>query len=61
MACELVAIEDNQHRTLKPAQRDNNAGEPAEAAANIGELPTLTDQGEQQYPPARARGWFSRR
>ena len=34
---------------------DDRAGEPVEeAVANVtGELPTMTDQDEQQYPPSR--------
>jgi len=57
MASELVAIEDNQKLTLRPI--DQNIGptgepiEPASAAANTGELPTLTDQGEGGYPSIR--------
>ena len=57
MAAELVAIEDNQRATLKPVPAEG--GEPvesAEIAANSGEVPTLTDQGEQVYPPRRAKG-----
>ena len=65
MATELVAIEDGQKSTLKPI--DQNLGplgepiEPMEAVRNAGEFPTLTDQGEAQYPatqskkPARSR------
>jgi len=54
MATELVAIEDNQRSTEVPV--DQNLGplgepiEPIEAVKNSGEFPTLTDQGEQQYP-----------
>jgi Protein of unknown function (DUF2934) len=60
MARELVAIEDNGKLTLQPVAADAARlaewGEPVEpviAAENIGELPTLADQGEQQYPPRR--------
>ena len=58
MARELIAIEDNFQDTLKPAPpmgADDRAGEPVEeAVANVtGELPTMTDQDEQQYPPSR--------
>ncbi len=60
MARELVAIEDNFKTTLQPiateAEKIGNWGEPVEpalAAENIGEMPTLADQGEQQYPPHR--------
>ncbi len=55
MASELVAIEDNQMATTIPVS-EAHAGEPveeAEIAANAGEFPTITDQGEQSYPPAR--------
>ena len=59
MAAELVAIEDNYQATLKPVARDADdpeiaatSAEPPEAA-NTGELPTLTDEGEQIYPPSR--------
>ena len=58
MARELIAIEDNFQDTLKPAPpmgADDRAGEPVEeAVANVtGELPTMTDQDEQRYPPSR--------
>jgi Protein of unknown function (DUF2934) len=60
MARELVAIEDNLKLTLQPVDADAARlaawGEPVEptiAAENTGELPTLDDQGEQQYPPRR--------
>jgi hypothetical protein len=60
MACELVAIEDNQKLTLKPISAGTHgpAGEPIEpleAVENVGEFPTLTDQGEEQVFPKRAR------
>ena len=47
-ASELVAIEDNQRATLIPVSA--NESEPIEAVTNQGEFPTLTDQGEQQWP-----------
>jgi Protein of unknown function (DUF2934) len=59
MASELVAIEEGQKSTLKPI--DQHLGptgepiEPAEAAENVGELPTLTDQGEGGYPSTRRK------
>jgi hypothetical protein len=60
MARELVAIEDNQKLATKPVRRDPadptiaaDEVEPAAPAAAEGELPTLTDEGEQQYPPSR--------
>jgi len=56
-ARELVAIEDNQKATLKPAPDPERAGrepvEPLAAAENAGEFPTLTDQGEEQTAPER--------
>lgn len=64
MATELVAIEENQLSTLKPVGADpvarsptNEPVEPLLAVKNVGEFPTLTDQGEEQtYPSERARG-----
>lgn len=47
-ATELVAIEDGQLATLKPIATAES--EPIEAVRNQGEFPTLTDQGEQQWP-----------
>jgi hypothetical protein len=65
MARELVAIEDNTPLALRPAPHegaDGPAGEPIEgaSAAVTGELPTMDDQGERQYPPSRSRSdaWF---
>jgi DUF2934 family protein len=56
-ARELVAIEDNQKSTLKPAPDPERPGrepvEPLAAVANAGEFPTLTDQGEGRAAPAR--------
>jgi hypothetical protein len=62
MASELVAIEDNQLLATKPVRRDPDdpsiAGDEVEpagpAAAATGDLPTLTDEGEQTYPPSRS-------
>lgn len=61
LASELVAIEENHRLAMIPVDRDPEdssiAGERAEpagpAAAAAGELPTLTDEGEQVYPPTR--------
>ena len=47
-ACELIAIEDGQMATLQPVQQP--ISEPLAAVTNQGEFPTLTDQGEQQWP-----------
>lgn len=49
-ARELIAIEDGQKATLQPVQPP--MPEPLEAVTNQGEFPTLTDQGEQQWPAA---------
>ena len=47
-ASELIAIEDGQLGTLKPVETTRS--EPIEAVTNQAEFPTLTDQGEQQWP-----------
>ena len=59
-ARELVAIEDNYDDTLKPNPiedfENSPTGEPVEpieAVRNLGEFPTLTDQGEEEVFPAR--------
>jgi hypothetical protein len=60
-ACELVAIEENYKDTLKPNPTEeferSPSGEPIEpiaAVRNLGEFPTLTDQGEEAVFPERA-------
>jgi hypothetical protein len=59
LARELVAIEDNQKLATKPLPREEAMGpsgepiEPIEAVENLGEFPTITDQGESSYPPRR--------
>jgi hypothetical protein len=60
MARELIAIEDNQKLATKPVRRDPEDPsiaaaevEPAEPAAAGGDIPTMTDEGEQVYPPTR--------
>jgi hypothetical protein len=60
MATELVAIEENQLDTLKPNPihdyEDNPTTEqiePLEVMKNVGEFPTLTDQGEEATFPDR--------
>jgi hypothetical protein len=58
----LIAIEDNPHAGTLPnpmTQPDKIGpqGEPIEPIAEVadeGEFPTLTDQGEQVYPPRRS-------
>lgn len=60
----LLAIEDDPKAGTLPnplSHRDNIGpeGEPIESARvleNEGEFPTLTDQGEQTYPPRRPGG-----
>lgn len=52
-AREMVAIEDSHEATLKPLPE--RAGEPVEpvlAAENLGDLPSLTDQGDQIPTPS---------
>jgi hypothetical protein len=59
----LIAIEDDPKAGTLPnplSRRDNIGpeGEPIEPTAevdNLGEFPTLTDQGDQIYPPRRPR------
>jgi hypothetical protein len=60
-ASELVAIEENYKSTLKPnptEQYENSPTgepvEPLEAVRNLGEFPTLTDQGEEPVFPDRS-------
>jgi hypothetical protein len=58
-ASELVAIEDNQRLTTRPAPASESLGptgepvEPIQAVENLGEFPTLTDQGEERTFPSR--------
>lgn len=57
-ASELVAIEDNQKSTTRPAPAPGSNPdtiEPIEAVENAGEFPTLTDQGEEQTYPQRRK------
>ena len=60
-ASELVAIEESYRDTLKPnptqAFENSPTGEPVEpieAVRNLGEFPTLTDQGEEAVFPDRS-------
>jgi hypothetical protein len=59
-ARELVATEQNQKQTTKPVTRDAKEGrepvEPASTMKNLGEFPTLTDQGEGKVAPERSAG-----
>jgi hypothetical protein len=61
MASELVAIEDSQKKTTRKVRRAagnpeiaQDRAEPTKPAAAMGEVPTMTDAGEQTYPPSRA-------
>jgi hypothetical protein len=62
MAHELVAIEENsdlalQPNPLRPGEETLERDEPVERAElmdNLGEFPTLTDQGEERTVPKRA-------
>ncbi|MDB5569951.1 MAG: hypothetical protein JWN93_1134 [Hyphomicrobiales bacterium] len=61
MASELVAIEESYRDTLKPnplPEYENNPTtepvEPIEPMRNLGEFPTLVDQGEEETYPDRA-------
>jgi hypothetical protein len=49
-ARELVAIEQNQKQTTKPVASTPKS-EPAGLVKNLGEFPTLTDQGEGMAAP----------
>jgi hypothetical protein len=57
-ATELVAIEDNQSLAMEPIPQPgdlSDSGEPIEQAAtmrNLGDFPTMTDQGEEQTYPS---------
>lgn len=64
MACELVAIEDNQRAATKPnpvATEGEEAihpepVEPIEAVESLGDLPGRTDQAEgRDYPKRKGR------
>lgn len=68
-ASELVAIEDNQMQATKPLVGEERAGpesepiaasgpegepiEPSVAVESLGDMPGLTDQGEEQGVPRR--------
>jgi hypothetical protein len=61
LASELVAIEENSTLMLKPNPLQpgeeimpDEPGEPLEVEQNLGEFPTLTDQGEEQTVPSLA-------
>lgn len=54
LASELIAIEEAGDTGLKPVEASGPFGEPIEEAApvaNLGEFPTMVDEGEQTYPP----------
>ncbi|GGF89626.1 hypothetical protein GCM10007301_56930 [Azorhizobium oxalatiphilum] len=51
MAKEIIAQEDGYLATTRPVSEDTVDAEPASLQDNLGEFPTLTDQGEGS-PPA---------
>ena len=54
LASELIAIEEAGDTALKPVEETGPFGEPVEETApvaNLGEFPTISDEGEQTYPP----------
>ncbi|MGV8840023.1 MAG: DUF2934 domain-containing protein [Bauldia sp.] len=56
LASELIAIEEAGDTALKPVETAGPFGEPVEETApvaNLGEFPTIVDEGEQTYPPRR--------
>jgi hypothetical protein len=65
-ARELVAIEENIDITLKLIPRPDDLGpygepiEPIEPARNVGETPTLVDQGEEETIPHRRIDQFAK-
>ncbi|MCW5714039.1 MAG: DUF2934 domain-containing protein [Bauldia sp.] len=55
LASELIAIEEAGASALEPVRDPGPFGEPVEESApvaNLGEFPTIVDEGEQTYPPA---------
>lgn len=50
LATEIVAQKENYLATTRPIEDTLETEEPAEVLENLGEFPTLTDQGEQQPP-----------
>jgi hypothetical protein len=48
-AKESLAVEESQEDTYLPIENGTEP-EPIEAVENVGEFPTLTDQGDQQIP-----------
>jgi hypothetical protein len=64
-ASELVAIEENMKLTLKPIPSPETIGpygepvEPIVAAENMGDTPTIVDQGEEQTYPKRRSPEFA--
>lgn len=54
-AKEIVAVEANGEVALKPVEGASGVPpvEPIEALTNVGEFPTLTDQGEMAVPRRR--------
>lgn len=52
-AREIVALKDSMGSTLKPLKETlDEPEEPALAAANLGDLPGMTDQGDETLAPS---------
>lgn len=52
-AREIVALRDSMGSTLKPVQETlDEPDEPALAAENLGDLPGITDQGDEKLVPS---------
>ncbi|WP_202617946.1 DUF2934 domain-containing protein [Aureimonas leprariae] len=52
-AREIVALRDSMGSTLKPVQDTlEEPAEPALAAENLGDLPGMTDQGDEKLAPS---------
>ncbi len=52
-AREIIALKDSMGTTLRPVQETiDEPAEPAMAAANLGDLPGMTDQGDEVLAPS---------
>jgi hypothetical protein len=52
-AREIVALRDSMGSTLKPVEETlDEPAEPALAAENLGDLPGITDQGDEKLAPS---------
>ena len=56
LATEIVAQKDNYLSTTLPPDDAREPEESAEMLENLGEFPTLTDQGEMELPRRRTGG-----